>query len=47
MMRGFYIPAAYAEFAKSVEEQSLVLTEETPGKLNRNLGLTSSGSATR
>jgi hypothetical protein len=46
-IRGYYVPLAYAEFARSADEQALVLPNDTPQKLNARLGLSNAGTATR
>lgn len=46
-IHGYYVPLAYAEFARSEEGQRLSMSNETPRKLNMALGLSNAGVTTR
>lgn len=46
-IRGYFVPLAYAEFARSVDEKALTLTDTVPKKLNNEFGLSNAGAATR
>lgn len=46
-IRGYYVPLAYAEFARSAEEKTLTLIDKLPKTLNKEFGFSSAGAATR
>lgn len=46
-LRGYYVPAAYAEFARSEKERTFELLAISPSTLNNQFGFSSAGAATR